>query len=192
MTTQSFNIRLIEKQTTWVLTLWGLLVYIIGYAQLYASVPRRFFGLTIVAIVTLSILLYFKNRSFKFFADSIPLRYLSLSQAWRIFAGLVFCAHFNELPYSFAHEAAYGDIASGLIGVFVFLMFQNRTGYWIVNILGLLDLVIVVSTGMYFVFISDVKMVLMTEAPMILIPFLGVPIAVVSHIVSLSRLIRGE
>jgi uncharacterized membrane protein len=191
MQTRNFNNGKTEKQAVLLFTIWGLVTFLVGYTKVYANLPRQLFGLTVFVLLATLIVLYFRNQPFKHFADGIPLKYIALFHAWRIFAGLVFLAFQNELPPTFVHEAAWGDIISGFLGIVVFIFAQNKIGYLIFNVIGLLDLILAMGLGMSFALTGDPKMAGIVALPLILIPLYGVPITAFTHIFSLARLFKS-
>jgi hypothetical protein len=192
MNTLHFSNSKTEKRVVLVFTFWGLIIYLLGYSKLYASIPRPFFGMTAFLTIAVLLISYFQITSFKRFLNSVPLRYLALFQAWRIFAGMLFLSFRNQLPAAFIHEAPYGDIVTGFMGIAVFVFLQNKMGYFIVNIVGLADLIIALSIGLYYALSGEPKMVPILALPLILIPLFGVPIAVLTHVISFSQLIKAK
>jgi hypothetical protein len=181
-----------EKKIVFLFTIWGLVTFIIGYTKLYANLPRQVFGISVFLLLATLIVFYFKNQSFRHLADSIPLKYIALFHSWRIFAGLAFLAFQNRLPATFVNEAAWGDIISGFVDIIVFILAQNKIGYYVFNIIGLVDLILALGLGMTFALTGNPKMADIVALPLILIPLFGVPITAFTHIVSLTRLIKNE
>ena len=109
----------------------------------------------------------------------------------------------GKLPALFAWPAGVGDIAIGLLAPVVGLAYARapREAAGLVrawNVLGILDLVVAVSTG----FITAPSLFqpievqptseLMTMFPMVLIPVFLVPVSIVLHIASLTKLHRDQ
>jgi hypothetical protein len=184
------NTSLSEKKVVLFLTIYGLLVFYLGYSHFYQSLPRILFGASVILITASLILSYFTGSGLRAFFDTIPARFLSLFHAYRIFAGLCFLYFRHQLPYHFATDAGYGDIATGFLAIAVFLFLQNRTGYLILAVVGLLDLVNAMSQGMALAITGNQEMVALVNLPMIMIPLFMVPPTVLIHIAMLNRIIR--
>jgi hypothetical protein len=127
------------------------------------------------------------------------LRLLTAIQAWRA-GGLGFLAltvH-GVLPGSFAWPAGLGDIAIGVTAPWVMLALIRRPAFvasrlfvvW--NLLGILDLVVAISTGALSSGIlgdltGTVTTTPMSYLPLVLIPAYLVPLFVMLHITALVQ-----
>jgi hypothetical protein len=126
------------------------------------------------------------------------LRLITGAQAWRA-GGLVFLAFYayDLLPGLFAWPAGLGDIAVGLTAPWVVAALTRDAGYvgdarfaaW--NVLGLLDLVVAVATGVLSSGIvpglTAVRSTPMSYLPLVLIPAFLVPLFVMLHLTSLLQ-----
>jgi hypothetical protein len=181
-----------EKGVALIFTGWGLLAYTLGATGFYTYLPKPILGLTIVLFVITLLVAYNKNVSFKDWINNIPFRYLTLFHFWRIFGGLAFLSHVTQLPSDFAYEAAYGDIIAGFMSIIVFIFFQKRVGYIVFNIVGMLDLVLALSLGMFNAITDEPKMTTLAHLPFTFILLFGVPILIFIHIVSLNKLFNSK
>jgi hypothetical protein len=177
-----------EQKVTLIVTLWGLATFFLGYFAVFSKIPRPLFGVAVFIIIAFLLLLYFRNKNFRLFSDGIPLRSIALFHSWRIFAGWLFLSFSSQLPAAFINDAAYGDIISGFLGLSVIIFGQTRLNYYIFNIIGLLDLILALGTGLYLIRMGNAQMANITLLPLIMIPLFGVPILVYTHIISLLRL----
>jgi hypothetical protein len=143
-----------------------------------------------VAILTGLILLYQFNEKFRQFCNNIPLKAIALFHVWRIFAGWIFLSYSGVLSETFINNAAYGDIISGFIGLIVFVFGHTKLNYYIFNIVGLLDFIVAVGTGISLTIIGDDGMAPIIQLPLIMIPLFGVPLSGFTHFISLNKLMK--
>src|SRR5262245_16319550 len=124
---------------------------------------------------------------------------LTAVQAWR-FAGFGFIALYvySVLPGAFAWPAGLGDMAIGMTAPWVALALIRRPGFaassWFVvwNVLGILDLVVAVTTGMLISILatggaSEITTAPMAELPLLLIPAFLVPLFIMLHMTALFQ-----
>jgi hypothetical protein len=179
-----------EKRVTLVVVFWGIASFLLGYFGFFNLIPRPLFGATVVVILTSLILSYQVHKSFREFCNSIPLKAIALFHVWRIFAGWIFLSFADVLSPTFVSNAAYGDIISGFLGLYVFAFGHTKLNYYIFNIVGLLDFVVAVGTGISLTIIGDDGMAPIIQLPLIMIPLFGVPLSGFTHFISLSRLLK--
>lgn len=148
----------------------------------------HFFGAAVVIILSSLILYYQLNDKFRQFCQTIPLKAIALFHAWRIFAGWIFLSYSGVLSETFINNAAYGDIISGFFGLSVFLFGHSKLSYYIFNIVGLLDFLVAVGTGITLTIMGDEGMAPIIQLPLIMIPLFGVPLSGFTHFISLIRL----
>lgn len=142
----------------------------------------------VIIIQSSLVVAYLINKGFKEYCNSIPLKAIALFHVWRIFAGWVFLSFSGVLSQTFINNAAYGDIISGFLGLTVFLFGHTKLNYYIFNILGLLDFIIAVGTGITLTITGDPQMNPIVQLPLIMIPLFGVPLSGITHFISLFRL----
>lgn len=181
-----------ESRVVTAVVIWGLASFFLGYYHTFANLPMPFFGLTVIAIQVTLILLYFYVKWFREFADHIPLKSIALFHSWRIFAGWIFIVNTGALSQTFINNAAYGDIIAGFLGLSVWIFGQTKRNYLIFNVLGMIDFVLAVGTGLTLTILGDGQMAKIIQLPMIMIPLFGVPLSGISHIISLNRLFRAK
>jgi hypothetical protein len=178
----------VERIAAIIIVIWGIVSFLLGYYKVYDNTSSQAFGLNIIAIQTSLILLYFFNKDVKEFFNSINLSTFALIHTWRIFAGWLFISYSDQLPETFINNAAYGDIVAGFLAISVFIFGRKKWAFYVFNIIGLLDFVLAVGTGITLSLLQYPGTKLLTELPLIIIPFFGVPISGLTHIVSLVRL----
>lgn len=180
----------IERKVAFLILFWGLASFLLGYFKVFTFIPRPIFGFVVIVIQASLVLAYLINKNFKEYCNSIPLKSIALFHVWRIFAGWIFLSYSGVLSQTFIDNAAYGDIISGFLGFSVFLFGHTKLNYYIFNILGLLDFVIAVGTGITLSIIGDPKMDSILLLPLIMIPLFGVPLSGITHFISLTRLLK--
>lgn len=113
------------------LSVWAVAVFMAGYHGLFTKVGRIWIPPIIVAGMTIPVLVYYRNESFKGYIWSIDLRYLTVFHLWRILAGLwfLYCGGQNLLPEQFVNKAAYGDLAVGCLVPLVLMLRQALGKY---------------------------------------------------------------
>lgn len=179
-----------EKRVTLVVVFWGLASFLLGYYGFFNLLPRPVFGAAVVLILSSLILYYQFNNTFKQFCNNIPLKAIALFHAWRIFAGWIFLSYSGVLSETFINNAAYGDIISGFFGLSVFVFGHSKLNYYIFNLVGLLDFMVAVGTGITLTILGDEGMAPIIQLPLIMIPLFGVPLSGFTHFISLSRLLK--
>ncbi len=189
---QTENIQQIglEKRIAIIMIFWGAGSFLLGFFNIFGLILRPLFGVLIALILLGLIFIYQTKPSFKAFSDSIPLKGIALFHVWRIFAGWIFISYTGKLSETFIHNAAYGDIISGSLAAAVFVFGRTKLNYYIFNIIGLLDFIIAVGTGVFLTITGNNEMAPIIQLPLILIPLFGVPLSGFTHFISLSRLLK--
>jgi hypothetical protein len=182
----------VESRVVTAVVFWGIASFLLGYYNTFSNLPMTVFGITVISIQAVLMLFYFYVDWFNAFADDIPLKSIALFHAWRIFAGWIFIANAGALSQTFINNAAYGDIIAGFLGLGVWVFGPTKRNYLIFNILGMIDFVLAVGTGLTLTILGDAQMAKIIQLPMILIPLFGVPLSGITHIISLNRLFRAK
>jgi hypothetical protein len=170
---------------------WGLAAFAAGYFEWFTALPRPLFGVTVALIQLSFIVLYFKNSWFKNYSNNISLKSIALFHSWRIFAGWIFLSFEDNLSATFIQNAAWGDIISGFLGISVFIFGHRVWSYWLFNVVGMLDFILAVGTGLTLTILNDAGMEPIVHLPLIMIPLFGVPLSGLTHIISITRLFQG-
>jgi len=185
-----------------VLIVWFALVFLLGARGAFVTAPGTP-PLPILIGFLAPLLAFFAgwwmSRRFRAFVLVVDLRLATAIQAWR-FAGLGFLAlyAYGVLPGLFAWPAGLGDIAIGITAPWLVLALMRLPGFaasksfMVWNLLGVLDLVVAVGTG---VLGSGLAVGLvgatttrpMTELPLVLIPAYFVPIFIMLHATALIQ-----
>jgi hypothetical protein len=185
-----------------VLALWLALVLLLGANGAFVRPPAVpplpiLLGAAVPVIVFLAA--YGGSGAFRALVLAADLRFLTAIQGWRA-GGLGFLALYAHgvLPGLFAVPAGLGDIAIGVTAPWIMLALLRRPafvssrlfGVW--NLLGILDLVVALSTGALssgFVasLAGTVTTAPMAQLPLLLIPAYLVPLFVILHLAALSQ-----
>ena len=147
-----------------------------------------------VAIPILVFWIWFRTSAgFREFALSLDPRVLTIVQSWRI-AGFVFVVlyFYGILPGMFANPAGWGDIAVGLTAPWVAMKLAepgHRKGFIFWNALGLLDLLVAVTTGTTsgLVHPGGLAADAMTVLPLSIVPTFLVPLFGILHIIVIAQ-----
>jgi hypothetical protein len=153
------------------------------------------FGVVVFLVLTGLILYYFSEPSFRhYIRTKWSLKHLMVFHVWRIAAGALFLYYGNQglLPDTFVDRAAYGDILAGSLVPVVILLGEKRWTYWAFNIIGFGDFLLAVGTGLWLTLSGNMEMAPIATLPLLLIPWFGVPISGVSHIMAFDRLWNGR
>jgi hypothetical protein len=184
------------------LAMWFGLVFLLGANGAFVPPPEIppfpiLIGVTVPLV--LFVAAYLGSGAFRALILSADLRLLTAIQAWRA-GGLGFLAlhAHGVLPGLFAWPAGLGDIAIGVTAPWVALALIRRPAFaasrlfvvW--NLLGILDLVVAVSTGALssgFVagLVGKVTTAPMAQLPLVLIPVYLVPLFIMLHLAALFQ-----
>jgi hypothetical protein len=185
-----------------VLAAWFALVFLLGTVGAFVMPPGAlpFPILTGVTVPIIGFLVTFRlSHAFREFVSAVDLRLAAGIQAWR-FAGLGFLAlhAHGVVPGLFAWPAGLGDIAVGITAPWVILAlirqqsFTSSKTFVVWNLLGILDLVVAVSTGVLAAtraagVSGEITTAPMAQLPLVLIPAYFVPLFVMLHLIALFQ-----
>jgi hypothetical protein len=155
-------------------------------------------GLAIFGPVILGWILMFQSKTLQEIVHAVPQSWLIGVQFYRIM-GVIFLILYAEslMPGTFAIPAGCGDIIIGLSAIAIAAIAPKNYAYRLValwNGLGILDLVIAVGTGFltapsrYQIFSREAPNVLIGTFPLVMIPIYLVPLSILLHLASLSKL----
>lgn len=182
---------------------WFLLATILGIAGAYRAAPDRIPTLQYGIFIPILIGAWWIWRSPALgrIIDAVPQPWLVGVQFYRAL-GVIFLILYatGKLPGLFAWPAGVGDIIVGLLAPFVALAYaraprrnEGLVTAW--NVFGLLDLVVAVAAGFLTspsILVSyDPPNELISIFPLVLIPVFLVPLSVLLHVASLTKLRRG-
>lgn len=164
------------------------------------QIPTIQYGI-LVPILIGSILIV-RSSSIARVIDAVPQQWLIGVQLYRAL-GIIFLILYGagKMPGLFAWPAGIGDVLVGALALVVAIAYargpeKNGDLAWVWNILGLTDLSVAVATGMVTapspiqLFAFDLPNELVGAFPLILIPIYLVPLSVLLHLASLTKLRR--
>lgn len=155
------------------------------------ATPVVLLGLTAFLIYA-----YFRFQSLREWVDALPIRTLVLLHVTR-FVGIAFLVLYQrgELPYAFAVPGGIGDIVVAVFALPVALAplaaAQRHRAIYIWNVVGLIDILLVVATAMRINLSAPWQMRALTELPLSLLPTFLVPLLIATHIVIFARLAKA-
>ncbi|MBI3876651.1 MAG: hypothetical protein HY300_11995 [Verrucomicrobia bacterium] len=155
------------------------------------AVQGVLFGLT-----ALVLLVYFKTTALRAWISSLDLRALVLLHVTR-FVGIYFLILYRrgELPYAFAVPGGWGDITVATLALLVcFVPMKDATrrrAITIWNVIGFVDILMVVVTAGRLGFANPAEMRALTYLPLSLLPTFLVPLIIATHVILYSRLQRA-
>jgi hypothetical protein len=184
------------------LAVWLAIVVVVAAVGGFVSPPGTI-PLGIVGGVTVPLVVFFAlfmmSPAFRTFVGAVDLPLVTAIQAWR-FAGIGFLAltAHGVLPGAFSWPAGLGDMAIGITSPGVAVALARRpsfaTGRFFVvwNLLGILDLVVAVSTGALSSLLAtgaatEITTAPMAQLPLVLIPAFLVPLFVMLHLTALFQ-----
>lgn len=185
-----------------VLVGWFLVAILLAASGIYRGEPERLprieFGLLVPLVV--GCVLLWRSASFKRLIDAVPQHWLVGVQLYRAL-GVIFLIllGMDKLPGAFAWPAGVGDVLVGSLAPIVAVAYlrspRESAGWvWTWNFLGLLDLAIAVTTGVLTSpspvqrFALEAPNELISAFPLALIPTFLVPISILLHVASLTKL----
>jgi len=158
-----------------------------------SAAPPIALGLSVLIPIVLFWIWFRASAGFREFALSLDPRVLTIVQSWRI-AGFVFVVLYvyGILPGIFANPAGWGDIAIGLTAPWVAMKLAepgHRKGFIVWNALGILDLVVAVTTGTTSRLVHPHGLAgdAMTVLPLSIVPTFLVPLFLIMHIIVIAQ-----
>lgn len=142
-------------------------------------------------------LAYFREPSFRAFAQRVDLRIPILFHVVRLPIGIVFLVYEAQgrLDPTFANRAGRGDVLAGALAAVAALAWPARTsvrraivGAW--NSIGLVEILLVVATAQYLLFAKGrvAGMLPLATFPGSAIPLFVVPVVIATHFLIFARL----
>ena len=179
-----------------IIAAWFIFALSAGAAHVFnqsAGGPPVALGLAVLIPILVFWIWFRSSAGFREFALSLDPRVLTIVQSWRI-AGFVFVVlyFYGILPGMFANPAGWGDIAIGLTAPWVAMKLAepgHRKGFIFWNALGLLDLIVAVTTGTTsgLVHPGGLAADAMTVLPLSIVPTFLVPLFGILHIIVIAQ-----
>jgi hypothetical protein len=182
------------RVTIW---LWLIAAMIVGKSGLLTRLPVLAVPVILFGLTAGLLLAYAKLDGVRRWVDSMDIRSLVLLHVSR-FVGIYFLVLYSRgiLPRDFAIPAGWGDIVVAIFAIVAGLFplaettRQRLISFW--NIVGLVDLLLVVVTAGRLALQGDGQMRALTLLPLSLLPTFLVPLLLFTHVVILLRLRRAE
>ncbi|MGL4882063.1 MAG: hypothetical protein ACRC8K_13505, partial [Waterburya sp.] len=107
----------IAQKLIFTISIWGISVGVGSYFGLFRTFPLPWIALLVATGITLPLAIYYRNYVFQAYIQGLHLNYLTIFHIWRIPAALTFFYYGSQhlLPSTFVRNAAWGDLASGLL-----------------------------------------------------------------------------
>jgi hypothetical protein len=187
-----------------ILVVWLGVAVALGVSEVYRGAPDELptiqFG--ILAPILIGSIMIARSSTMARVIEAVPQHWLIGVQLYRAL-GIIFLILYGagKMPGLFAWPAGIGDVVVGALAPVVAIAYargpeKNGDLAWIWNILGLTDLGVAVATGMVTApspiqqFAFDLPNELVGAFPLILIPIYLVPLSVLLHLASLTKLRR--
>ena len=166
---------------------WLLISLLVGYTGILRSTPVPMPVFAIAMTLTLLGWLTIR-RDLRDRVLSVGVRVLVALHITR-FVGVYFLALYRDglLPRDFAVPAGWGDIMVAIGAIIVLAAFRTdtqigRTAYFTWNVLGLLDILLVLGNGARMMRADRLLQAGFTSLPLILLPLFLVPVIIVTHV----------
>ena len=166
---------------------WLMIALLVGYTGILRSTPVPMPVFAVAMTLTLLGWLTIR-RNLRDRVLSVGVRVLVALHITR-FVGVYFLALYRDglLPRDFAAPAGWGDIMVATGAIIVLAAFRTdtqtgRTAYFTWNVLGLLDILLVLGNGARMMRADRLLQAGFTSLPLILLPLFLVPIIIVTHV----------
>ena len=175
--------------------LWLGTAFFAGQQLLLQRLPPFGLPALVLGLSAVLLLAYFRLATVRAWVDALDLRTLVLLHVTRI-VGLYFIVLSRRglLPYDFAVPGGIGDIiiaTLALVVVFAPLADASRArAIRIWNVIGLIDITLVVLTAARLNLANPLQMSAMTYLPLSLLPTFLVPLLIATHLIIYARLTR--
>ncbi len=174
------------------LAIWLALAIVFARARWFGHASAPVVALTVWILATLVLLAWWKVPFVRAWVGDLPLPFLIGLHLTRFvgFYFLLLCKN-GVLPEAFALPAGIGDIlvAAGAVVLLVIPQFvRSRRIVLAWNLIGLLDIVFVISSALRLGLHDWTAMSPLRELPLSLLPTFLVPLIIVSHFLILVRL----
>jgi len=176
--------------------LWFFAAVLTGRQLLLQRIPPPAIQGILFGLTALLLLAYARLTPLRAWVDALDPRALVALHLTR-FVGVYFLVLYRDgqLPYDFAVPGGIGDIvvATLALALVVAPMTEPRRlrAIFIWNILGLVDILLVVGTAIRLTLASPAQMRALTHLPLSLLPTFLVPLLIATHLVLYRRLSRA-
>ena len=198
--------RRVVTLTAGVLAAWFLVAVWLARAGVFRAVvdgpipPMIAYGITLPILIGLAVVL--SSRAFGRVLAAVPQHWLVGVQFYRTLGVIFLVLHASgRLPGVFAIPAGYGDVLVGVAAVIVAVLYakkglQARRAVVGWNVLGIVDLLVAVtlgflsSPGRFQILSLGAPNETISAYPLVMIPVFAVPLSILLHACSLTKLSR--
>jgi hypothetical protein len=186
---------------------WLALALFFGWLGIFRSAdhqPFPYIALAIGVPIVIGALSIRGSRRVREIVEAVPQSWLVGLQSYRV-VGVIFLvlSAAGLLPGIFALPAGYGDAFVGLTALLVAsrsVQQHSKSDQFVAlwNWFGIADLVVAVTTGFlsapsrFQIFSLDAPNFLIGSFPLVMIPIYAVPLSIVLHLASLTKLRQGK
>lgn len=179
------------------IVLWGATVLALSLTGALGGVPVLALPVLIVAGMAVPLWLVSRSPVMRRIVRDVDLAYLTWFNTTRVPAALGFIAAgaHGLLPGQFVTNAAWGDLAAGLLAPVVIVLAARLTArsryrvYLAYHMFGLGDLLVAVATGLTFILLGEPLMRTLLDTPVAFIALWGVPLNGTFSLLALHRLV---
>ena len=166
----------------------------VGETELLSVLPGPAAQVTLLALTGGLLAAFWFSKSVRAWVQQLDLRTLITLHLVR-FIGIYFLVLYRrgELPAGFALTAGWGDIVVALGAVVLIVWLQARQSIGAVltwNTVGLIDILLVVSTAAGLAFADRDSMSALTRLPLSFLPTMIVPLIITTHVIIFIRCLR--
>ena len=161
---------------------------------LFLALPLPAFGMTVGVLVLTACAAWFASPSLRAWGAAQGLRRITALHVWRIPAALAFFWYGAQgaLPETFVRHAAWGDLLAGILALIVVTALpRSRGAYWTFHVIGMVDFLLAVGTGLAFSLMAVPEMSQIAVLPLAIIPLIGVPLSAATHVAAFDLMRRG-
>ena len=195
----------VARTSSIVLIGWFLVATSLAWMDAYHATADRIPTIQYGIFVPILIggLLIWRSSTVARIIDAVPQQWLIGVQLYRVL-GAIFLILYGagKLPGLFAWPAGLGDVLVGVLAPVVAVAYareprKNADLVFAWNLFGLADFVVAVTAGFltspsqFQLFAFDLPNELVSQFPLVLIPVFLVPVSVLLHLASLTKLRRG-
>ena len=180
-----------------IIWLWFGAAVVGGHFLVLQRLPAPALPVLIAALTAMALYACFRFPTLHTWINTIDVRTLVLLHLTR-FVGIYFLIlhRRGELPGAFALPAGIGDIAVAIMAIPVALAPleapSRRRAIVIWNVVGLVDILLVVATAARLNLADPAQMQAFTRLPLSLLPTFLVPLIIATHVLLFVRLARAE
>lgn len=175
-------------------------IALVGLTRVYEQLPPQAVGMTVACGTSTILLLHRFIPTFRESLDAISLEQMICMHSIRAPIGAAFLVMSQEglFPPLFSNRAGYGDLFTALMGLAIVGLATNLKNarsrsalYLSWNIIGLIDLLVALGTGIYLATTQSDSMIWISRLPLLVVPTFILPVLFSTHFLMLGRILRG-